>query len=545
MCRCARVLVPRSKTIPDVRPPLFVNDSNVTIFFAGNGLFPLFVDITSVRGSGFDMSAASPPDVTMFSYPDTTSVKRPKLVDPHDWDMPSFKRVDRHTYVLKLGFKKAIGASRFFFLRVSITSGDRTVTLTSNLFKVATKPRKLVIGNLDESWTVSDLANLCPELGKGARGSSVSRAARAAAQEKGVVEVAGPTSDNRAQEEAGDGIPRQCFSVMFATPSKCLAFFADNYLRFHNLGLSFHLVPKRPLKMQPPKGLVHNAVTELTCTGGLSPMHAVPATAAPPARVAQRASRTSSASPATMNARCVPRLSLPSGSRPRPARKAGRTGLLSSPTALVRVPVAGASSAIPVLVHRAPSLPTPSALALGVTRAMSPSVMARSQSPVLPVVAEPSTSASSVDDMGDGSSGLSAATATVTPVSILSNLDIFPALPVTLAGDMVAPLTMLERGVSSSSVGTVDFMEMANNFFDDADMCDVGDLSAPVGWQVRVESGCSDGFGLDSPMVSAPMVSAPMDSAPVVSARAPASKRRMDSSPTVRAPPASRRRYVM
>lgn len=121
-----------------MRPALFANEHDVTIFFAGNGLFPLFVDLHSPKGSGFNMLEASPPSVRVFSYPEQGPAPvRCTEVDPKIWELPSFQRVDEEVYVVKLGFKKGVGAHRYFFLTVSLEfDNGASVTLTSELFKV-------------------------------------------------------------------------------------------------------------------------------------------------------------------------------------------------------------------------------------------------------------------------------------------------------------------------------------------------------------------------------------------------------------------------
>ena len=499
----------RSKNIPDIRPPLFRNESDVSIFFSGNGLFPLYVDLTAQEGSGLNMNLATPPTVQVFSFPDSGTVKKPKELDPHDWDLPAFKRVNERVFVMKLGFKKAIGASRFFFITVSVTIGTTTVKLTSNLFKVATKPRKMVVGNLDASWSIAALRDLCPGLCALRPRSGASRAAKTSDRE--AVDITGPDVDHNTSS-AGD--VRHAFSVMFRTPSRCLAFFAENYMTFYKHRASVHLVPKRPLKMQPPAGLHHAAVTEVTSSAD-SPVTTFSMSGGSPrvgrspvARVPSGISAGAGAGAGAGTARvAVPRCrsdssnaELPIGASPRSATVVG----LAPPT----------EADVDMLVG-APSLPVLPVAAPSVERDVAPNPEAEAAAaPVTPTVVSAERTAYEGEALPLAELGID--------LSILSAPISLPvAPPRSVSGSWIPSAPLFERGISLSSIGTVDFAEMDHSLLDGTEMD--GECAFPlelrvgnVGWDVI-------GFGVDSPSVvcSSPALVAPGSR-----------KRRMTEAPT-------------
>lgn len=249
----------RGKEIPDVRPPLYNNESGVTVFFAGNGLFPLFLEVTTAAGSSIDLTDAGPPAVHVYSYREMGPPRQAEEVSTHDWSVPAFRRVSRDSYVVKLSFKKAIGAGRFFFLTLGFSVGDKHVTLSSELFKIATKPRKMVVGDLPSHYTPEMIREMCPDLyGRPEPKASGRKRAKSRVSDVGPVDIT---------KEAITPSARS-YALMFRTPSRCLTFFAEHFFKFYNISASCHLVPKRPGKMQPPSGLHHEASLRIQDSDG-------------------------------------------------------------------------------------------------------------------------------------------------------------------------------------------------------------------------------------------------------------------------------------
>ena len=605
MCVCVCLfavfsLASHSKAIPDVRPPLFKNDSGVCIFFAGNGLFPMFVDLQTQPGADFDMLSASPPAVRVFSFSDSSPVKRAREVDTHDWDMPSFKRMNSGLYVLKLGFKKAIGASRFFYLSVTLTSGATTVTLTSPLFKVATKPRKLIIGNLDPSWTADSLCGTCPDL--------------RAHGDKPNLQLAGPEPDVRAAAaSAVAGATHHThahahtpvsFSVLFRTPSKCLAFFAKHFITFNNMGTTFHLVPKRPAKMQPPNDLRHSAFTKVQWHSHTSAATAAAAAAA--AAVPARHARLSAAPAPTRHrqpsravvgagaavpcsrarsavSRTVRSMSGEDTPVPMPVQRSISVGLVRLPDAHTSTTLDdmdmdgsavgcayGAMHPILPIATRVPSSSSSSsssaasfvATSAGANGALSPT-MAPAQSL--------SRSGSKSSDQGS----VTVAAPYGGPSTLLSSEADFlhgsgialPVDPNTTGVFGVSPAPILERGISACSIGTFDLQDM-DSWFEKEDAAGEMASTAAAAEDVMGGSfGCGTTksaarpvqwvrtHGLEDPLLCAsptldcatPVAVAVglLDSHSVADRRAPAHKRRRATVPEgASAPPARRPRLA-
>lgn len=557
----------RSKVIPDVRPPLYVNDTGVAIFFAGNGLFPLYVDITAAKDSGFDMTHASPPAVSMYSYPDSSPAKHAREVDPMDWELPAFRRVNSSTYVLKLGFKKGIGATRFFFLNVTLTSGNTTVTLTSGLFKVATKPRKLVIGNMESHWTAATLREMCPDLcARSSRGKRGFRAASSRSSDNGEVDIHGPTPDSHAVvgKCADTSSDRNAFAILFRTPSRCLGFFADHYLDFFNLGATFHLVPKRPLKMRPPADLNHVARTELKVVSGPPAATMSPTVSCPPhAPITFLTSGTyrqsSSVSSASVGQHCgagvVVRRSgsghcLPVGIS---NRRSGSSESITVPAEIGRAMSDPFATRDPVglVLPVAPSARTSS----GASTVVAPTV--RGGTVVLgpTIVTDPTSNILGEEDLldfdedmkdlsdGEGEGGNDAI-----------ELPVAPPQPAAMLGAPGLPMPAFERGISISSVNTADFLDIAQSmdtFFDEEPGRPMGGAALTL----RLNSG-GDLSGAwaacDSPLAAPdsgtpvlPMPTTRGYSVPLSSPAPHGVKRHMSGQPTTVDPRPRRRRRLM
>lgn len=108
-----------------------------------------------------------------------------------------------------------------------------------------------MLGNLDASWTKPALRSHFRDL-RERRGDRAGGRAN---------DYAADIGERLAEDDVGD---RFRFDITFDTPSRCLAFYGNNFMHCtQQLGMSCHLVPKRPGKMAPPQGVNHTRVVDI------------------------------------------------------------------------------------------------------------------------------------------------------------------------------------------------------------------------------------------------------------------------------------------
>ena len=209
------------------------------------------------------------------------------LRPPHDTF--SLSTDDGRQAVIKLNFlRKGDFAHRLFYLTITLVCENANVELKSTLFKVATKPSRVILRNVPETWTRDDIVSHYPELGArgnnaeapevqmddlgahAARGAGAGTATGRRGRSAGGHSPPGVERRESVDESKSDaesvhsstssrhvidsiisdlGEPRGVYLLNFRTSTLCVQFFTANYADLSSKGISAFLAPKRHYKI--------------------------------------------------------------------------------------------------------------------------------------------------------------------------------------------------------------------------------------------------------------------------------------------------------
>ena len=209
------------------------------------------------------------------------------LRPPHDTF--SLSTDDGRQAVIKLNFlRKGDFAHRLFYLDITLACENAELELKSTLFKVATKPSRVILRNVPETWTRDDIVSHYPELGArgnnaeapevqmddlgahAARGAGAGAATGRRGRSAGGHSPPGIERRESVDESKSDaesvhsstssrhvidsiisdlGEPRGVYLLNFRTSTLCVQFFTANYADLSSKGISAFLAPKRHYKI--------------------------------------------------------------------------------------------------------------------------------------------------------------------------------------------------------------------------------------------------------------------------------------------------------